>query len=193
MIFVVQSWRYFWNRHFFMEEKDFNLASKRLVAMVDFLKWTSTFGEGAIHQMEHPLSGVRFSPGMTRLFGLAEDETGTMLVMHEKEGAWLADLPIQCAFIGYGDELLVVSEAFSLFDVPFERIGIGVLIPSPELRAETAKKTLLGFGLARNQDASETSQEIVTRVNRIVPLYTPERYELMRREHRIETGSLFRA
>lgn len=173
-----------------MEKKDFNLASKRLVAAVDFIKWTSTFGEGAIRQMETPVSGVRFAPGLSRLFGIAADESGLMLVMQATEGAWLAHLPIECAFIGYGDELLVVTESFQLFDVPFERVGLGIFIPSPEMRRDIESQTLLGFGLLHGNEPEGTRVE---RVNKIVPLLTPERYEEQRTAKRQDSGRLFSA
>ena len=173
-----------------MEKKDFILASKRLIAAVDFLKWTSTFGEGAIHQMETPVSGVRFAPGLSRLFGIGQDAAGLMLVMHETEGSWLAHLPIECAFIGYGDELLIVTERFELFDVPFERITLAVFIASPDLRAEIARHSLFGFGLISGNPAEG---ETTKRVNKIVPIYTPERYEQERLAKRQGSGSLFSA
>lgn len=173
-----------------MEKKDFILASKRLVAAVDFIKWTSTFGEGAIRQMETPVSGVRLAPGLSRLFGIAQDDAGFMLVMREREGPWLAHLPIECAFIGYGDELLVVTERFQLIDVPFDRLALGVFAASPVLRADLARQSLLGFGLIRENE--ETGQTI-ERINKIVPLYTPERYEQQRTEKRQNSGSLFSA
>ena len=173
-----------------MEKKDFILASKRLIAAVDFVKWTSTFGEGAIHQMETPVSGVRLAPGLSRLFGIGRDEAGLMLVMHENEGPWLANLPIECAFIGYGDELLITTERFELFDVPFERIALGVFIAAPDLRAEIARQSLVGFGLV---SGNEAASEVPKRVNKIVPLYTPERYEQKRLEKRQGSRSLFSA
>lgn len=170
-----------------MEKKDFILASKRLVAAVDFIKWTSTFGEGAIRQMETPVSGVKLAPGLSRLFGIARDDAGLMLTMHEKEAPWLESLPLECAFIGFSsDELMIVTERFSLFDVPFERIGLGIFVPSPDLRADIASQSLIGFGLLKEDNTVE-------RVNKIIPIYTPERYEQQRSQTRQDNGSLFRA
>lgn len=171
-----------------MEKKDFILASAKLVAAVDFIKWTSTFGEGVIRQMENPVSGVKLSPGLSRLFGIASDDAGIMLVMHAKEAPWLENLPIECAFIGFDDELLIVTEKFSLFDIPVERVGLGVFVPSPDLRADIAKQNLIGFGLIEDD-----GQETVRRINKIVPLFTPESYEQQRAESKQSTGSLFSA
>lgn len=172
-----------------MQKKDFILSSRRLVAIVDFLKWTSTFGEGAIQQMEAPVSGVRLSTGLSRLFGVGRDDAGPMLVMHEKEGTWLEHLPIASAFIGFDDELLVVTEQFQLVDVPFPRVGLSVVVPTPELRAELAAERLLGFGLLRGEGGTAH----VERVNKIVPLLTPERYEQQKLGNRQESGNLFSA
>ena len=183
---LVQITRIIWIRSHFMKKKDFILASSRLVAAVDFIKWTSTFGEGAIRQMETPVSGVRLAPGLSRLFGIAHDDAGIMLTMHEKEAPWLEHLPVECAFIGFSDELLIVTEWFSLFDVPFERVGLGVFVPSPDLRADIATQHLIGFGLIREEN-------VVERVNKIIPIYTPERYEQQRSETRQNNSSLFSA
>lgn len=185
LVNLVQTTCNFWIRANFMEKKDFIIASKRLVAAVDFIKWTSTFGEGSIRQMEAPVSGVRLAPGLSRLFGIAKDDAGIMLTMHEKEAPWLEHLPVECGFVGFGDELLIITEPFNLFDVPFEHVGLGVFIPSPDLRLDIAKQSLIGFGLISDGN--------VKRVNKIIPLYTPERYEQQRAEIRQDSGSLFRA
>lgn len=170
-----------------MEKKDFNIASRRLISLVDFIKWTSTFGEGAIQQMETPVSGVRLSPALSRLFGIASDDSGWMLTMREEEGGWLRDLPVACAFVGFSDELLIVTEEFNLLDTPFPRVGVGVFVPDPQFRAAIAEQSLLGFGLIRCEGEAVTVQ----RVNKIVPLYTPERYESARIENVGKLRSLF--
>lgn len=170
-----------------MEKKDFNIASRHLMSIVDFIKWTSTFGEGAIQQMETPVSGVRLSPALSRLFGIASDDSGWMLTMREEEGGWLRDLPIACGFIGFSDELLIVTEEFNLLDTPFSRVGIGVFVPDPQFRAAIAEQPLIGFGLIQGDGKMTT----VRRVNKIVPMYTPERYEGARIENVGAFRSLF--
>jgi len=158
-----------------MEDKiKFKLLSKKLVSLVDFIKWTSSFSRGTIHQMETPISGIRLDPTMLSLFALAKDEIGWMFVMHEDEAPWLENLPLSMAFIGFSDGIILVTDSITLFDQPFEPFGIDVLIPQPFLRDELRSQNLLGFGLKRK----ETNQ--VERINRVVPLYNPESYELLR-------------
>lgn len=167
------------------EKKDFNSQSKQLVSIVDFIKWTSTFGEGAIRQMETPFSGVRLSAAVTGFFGMARDDAGLMLVMSTREGAWLRDLPIECAFIGFDDELLIATQPVDILGIGFQRVGIGVFVPTPQQRADIASNTLIGFGLLHEQDGA------VERVNKIIHLYTPERYDAQRLAHPGDSRSLF--
>lgn len=153
------------------EKKDFNLLASKLVALVDFIKWTSSFPVGVIQQMEVPLTGIRVSPMATHLFGLARDEIGWMLAMHEREGEWLANLPVESAYIGFDDSLIIVTEPVTMFDEPFPAVGVKVFIPQIALRSELAKHALLGFGILREATGD------VERVNRLVPLYNPASYE----------------
>ncbi|CAE6793614.1 hypothetical protein R70006_04965 [Paraburkholderia domus] len=146
--------------------------------MVDFIKWTSTFGEDAIKQMETPLTGVRLTASMLPLFGVAIDDMKPMLAMHENEAPWLAHLPIQMALIGYGDGVILVTDAFTLFETSFPAIGIEVFVPYEH--RETFEQTRL-MGLCH------VSARGVKPVNRIFPVFTPERYELERRA--IKTGA----
>lgn len=154
------------------QKNEFNSLAEKLVSVVDFIKWTSSFGEGFIRQTEVPLPGVRLMPALSNLFGVARDDAGWMLTMHEGEGKWLRNFPFSAAFVGFDDELLLVSGDFTLLDVPFQQIGVSIFIPDPAVRESLAKDEVLGFGLVVSGDTSE-----IERVNRIVPMYDPKRYE----------------
>lgn len=140
--------------------------------MVDFIKWTSSFGEDAIKQMEAPLRGVRLMPSLSPLFGIAFDDMQPMIAMHADEAPWLAHLPMQMALTGYGDALILVTEEFSIFDQAFPSIGIEIYIPFQH-REALASAPLLGFG--------HVHAGTVQPVNRIVPVYSRQRYESERR------------
>lgn len=155
-------------------KKNFKLLANQLIGLVDFIKWTSSFGTGAIMQMETPLSGITLSPQLVDLFALARDDIGWMLVMHEREGTWLKNLPIDKIFVGYSDGIIVVTDAVNIFDQPFDPIGIDIFIPHIHLRTEIAESLLMGFGLLREES------QVVERVNRLVPVYTKGRYEAER-------------
>jgi hypothetical protein len=156
-----------------MEAKNKSVSlSERILAVVDFVKWTSTFGEDSIKQMETPLRGVRLTAAMLPLFGLVTTDIQPMLAMHENEAPWLAHLPIQMALIGFGDGLILVTESFTLFEVSFPAIGIEVFVPH-ERRAAFEAATLLGL-------CHKTSRGLRP-INRIVPVFNPERYDRERR------------
>lgn len=157
------------------DKKDFNFLAKQLTALVDFIKWTSSFSSGTVEQMEVPVTGIRLAPATTHLFGLAMDDHGWMLVMHEQESSWLADLPFSEAYVGFGDGLILVTEEVTIFEQPFPQLGIDIFVPELFMREELMKKNLLGFGLIRKA----TGQ--AERVNKIVPLYNPDTYEEARR------------
>lgn len=168
------------------EKKKFKLSSEQLISFVDFLKWTSSFSGDLIRQMESPLPGVAFAPALSDLFALAKDDVGWMLVMHEKEGHWLANLPVAHAFVGYGQGLVLATEEVTLLEQPFLPVGIDCFIPHQYLVDELKLHNLIGFGLMR--EASNT----VERVNRVVTLYTPERYDAARvNSARTRSTSLF--
>lgn len=151
-------------------KKDFNLLAKKLTAIVDFIKWTSSFSHGTISQMEMPISGIRLSPSTLSLFGLAYDDLGWMLVMHEKEASWLADLPIGAAYVGFDDSLIIRTDEITIFDQRFEPCAISMFIPEVVMRTELASHNLLGFGLLR------AGTNTVERVNKLVPLQNPHTY-----------------
>lgn len=168
------------------DKKDFSFLAKQLVAVVDFIKWTSSFSADAIRQMETPVSGIRLSPALSSLFALAKDELGWMLTMHENEGSWLADLPLAEAYVGFDDGLILVTEPLTIFDQPFEQLGVQLFIPHAYLREELATNRLLGFGLMHAATGK------VERVNRMIPLYNPTTYETKRRQHvRMPSRGLF--
>ncbi|MCA8198535.1 hypothetical protein [Burkholderia vietnamiensis] len=163
-------------------QKDFVFLSKRIIACVDFLKWTSTFGEGTIGQVEEPMRGMQISPAMSDLFGFARDEVGLMLAMDASEAPWLEDLPVSAAIHGYDrrPNLLLVTEATPVMDLELPQMGIEIYVPlsrQPALETES----LLGFCLVRN-GAPE-------RVGRIVPLHTPESWASQRRAAKARSGS----
>lgn len=175
-----------------MDERknDFKTLAEKLISIVDFIKWTSTFGEGFIDQIEVPISGVRFKPALSNLFGVARDEAGWMLTMYEDEGPWLQNFPFGQAFVGFDDELLLVSGNFELMEVPFQQIGISIFIPREAIRDLLVKESTLGFGLVSERDG----KAVVRRVNRIIPLYDPERYEAERTRCAIsKRGNVFAA
>lgn len=157
------------------DKKDFNFLAKQLTALVDFIKWTSSFSSGTVEQMEIPVTGIRLAPATNDLFGLAMDEQGWMLVMHEQESSWLADLPFSEAYVGFSDGLILVTQEVTIFEQPFPQLGIEIFVPEPFLRDELMKNKLLGFSLIRKA----TGQ--LERVNKIIPLYNPATYDEVRR------------
>ena len=159
-----------------MQKNDFDSFAEKLVSVVDFIKWTSSFGDIFFEQLEVPLPGVRLKPSLSNLFGVARDDAGWMLTLHEKEGAWLPNFPMSAAVVAFDDELLLVSERFDLLDVSFQQIGISLFIPKEAIRTILSGEGLLGFGLL----SGEGETLAVQRVNRIVPLYSPDRYNSAR-------------
>lgn len=174
-----------------MTKKSFDFYSNALIGLTDYLKWTSSFGEGQLHQMETPVSGISFSASVSSLFGLAQDRAGVMLVMHESEGAWLENFPAEAALIGFDDCIQVVSQGFEFMDSPVPQTSFSVFIPSVSMRFELMKKySLIGFGLITEKNG----QPHVHRVNRIVPLINRMSYRTLRTQMaRDNSGSLFAA
>jgi len=172
-----------------MTEKEFKFISLAIAGMTDYIQWTSSFGSGQITQMESPVPGLKLSPALSSLFGLAEDNAGLMLVMHEREASWLKTFPVAFVLTGFNDCIQVVSEAFVGFDTPVPQTAFAVFIPSLPLRTRLMANTLLGFGLIKE----DTGQ--VQRINRIVELITPAGYakKWIRKEQSSGTDSLFAA
>jgi len=165
-------------------QKTFVFLSKRLIAIVDFIKWTSTFGEDSIKQIEAPLRGVRLSATLSDLFGFARDEAGLMLVMQAGEAPWLDSLPISAALVGYGNGLILVTEAIDAIDQTIPQIGIEIFVPF-EHRKALQNESFLGFCLIRNGHPE--------RAGRIVPIHTPEWFSGQARETGPTSASLFSA
>ncbi|KVV07306.1 hypothetical protein [Burkholderia ubonensis] len=156
-----------------MEAKNKSVfVSDRIIATVDFIKWTSTFGEDAIKQMETPVSGVRLTAALLHLFGMVRGEHFPMLAMHETEAPWLAHLPIQMALAGYGDGIILVTESHTVFDQPFPSIGIDIFVPH-EYRNDFTRTRMMGLCHVNHSGPSP--------VNKTFPVYTRERYERERR------------
>lgn len=151
-------------------KKNFKLLSLQLVSIVDFIKWTSSFSDGALEQMEAPMSGVRLKPALNSLFAFAKDDLGWMLTMHEKEGAWLAHLPVSAVFTGYNDGVIVTIAQVAIFGEIFEPTALDIFVPNAALLEQLQGESLFGFGLLRESGEVE-------RVNRMVPLYTRAQYE----------------
>ncbi|MEX3555979.1 MAG: hypothetical protein VB131_05105 [Burkholderia gladioli] len=147
-------------------------VSDQIIATVDFIKWTSTFGEDAIKQMETPVSGVRLTSALLHLFGLVRGEHFPMLAMHEAEAPWLAHLPIQMALVGYGDGVILVTAEHTVFEQSFPSIGVDIFVPH-EYRNEFAAARMMGFCHATRSGP--------TPINKAIPVYTRERYERERR------------
>ncbi len=162
-------------------EKKSVFEANRIISIVDFIKWTSTFGVDALKQTEVPLRGVRFTAAMWPLFGVAMDDDQPMLTMHQDEAPWLAHLPIQMALVGFGegDGLILVTEEFTLFDQPFPSTAIDLYLPYEHRK--TFNTPLLGF--------CHLSAQGIKPINRMVPVFTPERYENERRV--VKEASLF--
>lgn len=163
-------------------QNNFVFLSKRILATVDFLKWTSTFGDDGIAQIEEPMRGVRLSPALSDLFGFARDDTGVMLTMDAREAPWLADLPVAAVLTGYGTNILLITEAFDAIGTAFPAIGIEIYVPL-ERQADLAGETLFGFCLIKDG--------VPERVGRIVPVYTPETVSAVARTQTDQSSSLF--
>jgi len=163
-----------------------DLRANRIVALVDFLKWTASLDSAWVHQIEFPYTGIRLSPVLSDLFGLAKDEAGWMLVMRREEAPWLAHIPLHSAYAGFGGGLVLILDQFEVLDVPVGRLAIDIFIPDLELRRQLAEQTLLGVGLVNGDGVQQ-----VSRVNSIVPLYTKDRYDIARRAATRNDGSLF--
>ncbi|CAJ6618166.1 Uncharacterised protein [Burkholderia pseudomallei] len=153
-------------------EKRSIFVSDRIIATVDFIKWTSTFGEDAIKQMETPVSGVRLTSGLLHLFGMVRGEHFPMLAMHETEAPWLAHLPIQMALVGYGDGVILVTAEHTVFEQTFPSIGVDIFVPH-EHRNEFETARMMGF--------CHATKSGLFAVNKAIPVYTRERYERERR------------
>lgn len=168
--------------------KYFFLQSVALVSIIDFIKWTSTFGEGMITQIETPLSGVRLSPGLSHLFAFGRDDIGWMLVMDEKEGAWLESFPIASILIGASDGITIISDSYTMLEQEIEGIGIDIFIPQIDLREQLERETLMGFGLKRVKTG------LIERVNKIAPIMTVKKYGQLAKSIKARTNtSLFSA
>ncbi|ODP35030.1 hypothetical protein [Pandoraea sp. ISTKB] len=164
-----------------MNEKNICISiADRLLSVVDLIKWTSTFGTEMIEQMESPVSGLRVSPALSGLFGMVKGGPYPMLAMHPGEASWLRHLPVDFALVGYDRGLILVTEGFSVFDQAFSPFGISVHVPL-KLHADLQQARMIGFAFVA-KDRVET-------VNRLVPLYTPERY----REERVSITERTRA
>lgn len=174
-----------------MTKKSFDFYSNALIGLTDYLKWTSSFGEGQLQQMETPVSGIRLSASVSSLFGLAQDKAGVMLVMHEQEAAWLEKFPVEVALIGFDDGIQVVSEGFEFMDSQVPQTAFSIFIPSVAMRFQLMRQhSLMGFGLITEEDGKLQ----VRRVNRIVPLVNPKSYQALRlQKNREESSSVFSA
>jgi hypothetical protein len=159
-------------------ENNFLFTSRQIIASVDFLKWTSTFGEGSIRQIETPVRGVQFSPALTDLFGFARDDLGLMLAMDAREGAWLEHLPVAAALHGYDgrSSLLLMTGETEVMDMTLPPTGIEIYVPL-QREKELTGETLLGFCLVQKGTPK--------RVGRMVRLYTPATWE----DHRAQSAS----
>ncbi|HEY0820325.1 MAG TPA: hypothetical protein VGD46_16185 [Rhizobacter sp.] len=147
------------------------------MAVVDFLKWLNSCDESGIQQMEQPFPGVRLLPTLSDLFALAQDEAGWMLTMHADEAPWLAHLPLHSAYLGFGDGLTLLTQPVELLGETLPQTAIEIFVPELALLDLLASQRLLGFGHGRG----EREAMVVTRVNRVIPLYTKARYEEARR------------
>jgi hypothetical protein len=155
------------------QKKDFKSLANKLISVVDFVKWTSSFGLDSLQQMEIPAHGVRLTACTSELFALTRDDIGWMLTMTESEGRWLENLPLEEAFIGYGQELILITKPIDVFEQTCEPIAIGIFVPAEALRTELQNSSLLGFALC---DAQGNAR----RVNRLIPISTPEQHEAKR-------------
>lgn len=155
-------------------KKDFNLISKQVVSIVDFIKWTSSFSTGAICQMDTPVGGVKLTAQLNDLFALARDDIGWMLVLHEREGHWFSQFPFAEAFVGYNEGIILATCAVTALEQTYEPFGIDVFIPDLDLRNRIEAASLIGFGLFREPT------QLVERVNNLIPVYTREAYEIRR-------------
>lgn len=168
-----------------MEKNKYKFQSQQLVSIVDFVKWTTTLGDSALSQMETPITGFSLSPGISRLFALGKDQSGWCLTMDSSEGGWLTDLPLTAALIGFDDQLILVTEPVKFFEaIEISPLGIGIFIPHLHLRELLMRESngLLGFAL--------TSANGPERVNKIIPLYTPETYKQALVSKNIKPGLL---
>jgi hypothetical protein len=168
-------------------QKDFVFLSRKLIAYVDFLKWTSTFGEGSIRQIEEPMRGFQLSASLLDLFGFARDDTGLMVTMEAAEAPWLEHLPFSAAVYGYDGRtsLLLVTSETPMMDLTIPSTGMEIFVPLTRLQ-ELQGETLIGFCLVR--------KGVPQRVGRIIRLYTPETFSTMLRSQRstsTNTGGLF--
>jgi hypothetical protein len=153
--------------------------ARELLAIVDFAKWIDSCDASGAKQMEYPFSGVALDASLSDLFALAHDNVGWMLAMHAKEGQWLAHLPLHSAYLGFGEGLVLVTDAFTMLEEEVPAIAVQIFVPKVSLVELLGAQTLLGFGLGT--DVPGEAAPAVQRVNRLVPLYTPERYEAERR------------
>jgi hypothetical protein len=151
-------------------KNDFVFTSRRLIACVDFLKWTSTLGEEGIRAIDTPMRGVQISPAHTELFGFARDDLGLMLAMDVREAPWLEHLAIASALHGYDgrSSLLLMTEEALVTDITIPQIAIEIHVPLARY-ADLIRETLLGFCLLR--------QGKPERVGRLVPLHSPETWQ----------------
>jgi hypothetical protein len=157
-------------------KNDFVFISRRLIATVDFLKWTSTLGEEGIRAIDSPMRGVQISPAYTELFAFARDDLGLMLAMDAREAPWLEHLAITSALHGYDGssslllmtEEVVMADMVAADDVSIPQIAIEVHVPLARY-ADLTRESLLGFCLLR--------QGKPERVGRLVPLHSPESWE----------------
>ncbi|WP_454727718.1 MULTISPECIES: hypothetical protein [Cupriavidus] len=160
-------------------KKTLNLCSHELLAVVDFVKWIDACDSSAAKQMEHPFAGVALAATHSELFALVRDEIGWMLAMHPQEGPWLTHLPWHSAYMGFGEGLVLLTEPFELMDETVPQIALQVFVPEVALVELLNAQTLLGFGHATPTPAADDYH--VTRVNRLIPLFTKARYEAERR------------
>jgi len=158
-----------------MADLDLKAQATTLIACVDFIKWTSSFGDGLFSQEDFPLPAIALAPSLSNLFGLAKDEAGTMLVMPGAEATWLENLPIESAYIGFNDSLILACAQTVLLDTKLPKFALSIFIPKKSQRQELSELVLLGFGIS-DQDGQ------VRRVNKIVPLLSPGRYAKLQME-----------
>ena len=158
-------------------KKDFILHAAAAIAISEFLAWTGTFDSGAFYPTISPLEGIGLRADLSDLFAVGEDDDGLILVSHHHEAPWLEGLPLECAFVGFDDSLILATKALQVLDTPFERVCLSIALIGDALRAKLQQEQLLGFGLYRSDLGS------VQRVNKIIPLYNPQTYRELQLNH----------
>lgn len=140
-----------------------------MIGTIDLLHWFTSLPDGAVQQMLRPMQGVKVSSAASGLFGLDKDDAGLMLISSAKEAPWLESQPFVRAFVGFDDQLILITTELNLFDTPINETAVGLCVPDVSQRARLASATQLGFGLVDVRGA-------VRRVGTIIPVFTPDRF-----------------